>query len=35
MTKFMGFRATPAIVTDVDGALPVRQRLYLGGNADL
>ena len=33
--KFMGFSARPAIVTDVDGALPVRQRLYLGGNADL
>jgi hypothetical protein len=33
--KFMGFRAQPAIVTDVDDALPVRQRLYLGGNADL
>lgn len=33
--KFMGFRAQPAIVADVDGALPVRQRLYLGGNADL
>ncbi len=35
VTKFMGFKAQPAIVTDVDGALPVRQRLYLGGNADL
>jgi DNA-binding NarL/FixJ family response regulator len=35
VTLFMGFRAQPAIVTDVDGALPVRQRLYLGGNADL
>jgi len=33
--KFLGFSARPAIVTDVDGALPVRQRLYLGGNADL
>ena len=35
VTKFLGFRAQPAIVTDVDDALPVRQRLYLGGNADL
>jgi DNA-binding NarL/FixJ family response regulator len=35
VTRFMGFRAQPAIVTDVDDALPVRQRLYLGGNADL
>jgi DNA-binding NarL/FixJ family response regulator len=35
VTKFMGFKAQPVIVTDVDGALPVRQRLYLGGNADL
>ena len=35
VSKFLGFRAQPAIVTDVDGALPVRQRLYLGGNADL
>ena len=35
VTKFMGFRAQPAIVTDVDDKLPVRQRLYLGGNADL
>ena len=33
--KFMGFSAQPAIVTDEEGALPVRQRLYLGGNADL
>jgi DNA-binding NarL/FixJ family response regulator len=35
VTKFMGFKAQPVIVTDVDGALPVRERLYLGGNADL
>jgi DNA-binding NarL/FixJ family response regulator len=35
VTKFMGFRAQPVIITDVDGALPVRQRLYLGGNGDL
>ena len=35
VTAFMGFKAQPVIVTDVDGALPVRQRLYLGGNADL
>ncbi|MGI9611327.1 MAG: hypothetical protein ACR2QO_00340 [Acidimicrobiales bacterium] len=35
VNRFLGFRAQPAIVTDVDGALPVRQRLYLGGNADL
>ena len=35
VTKFLGFRAQPAIVTDVDDALPVRQRLYVGGNADL
>ena len=35
VTKFMGFKAQPVIVTDVEGALPVRQRLYLGGNADL
>ena len=35
VTKFMGFKAQPVIVTDVDGKLPVRQRLYLGGNADL
>jgi DNA-binding NarL/FixJ family response regulator len=35
VTKFMGFKAQPVIVTDVDDKLPVRQRLYLGGNADL
>lgn len=35
VTRFMGFRAQPVVVTDVDGALPVRERLYLGGNADL
>jgi DNA-binding NarL/FixJ family response regulator len=35
VSKFMGFKAQPVVVTDVDGALPVRQRLHLGGNGDL
>jgi DNA-binding NarL/FixJ family response regulator len=35
VTKFMGFKAQPVIITDVDDALPVRQRLYVGGNGDL
>jgi len=35
ITRFMGFKAQPVIVADVDDALPVRERLYLGGNADL
>lgn len=33
--RLLGFRAQPVLVTDVNGDLPTRDRLYLGGNADL
>lgn len=33
--RFFGFGAQPVLVTDVDGELPARGRLYFGGNADL
>mgnify|MGYP001819257116 FL=1 len=33
--RFFGFGAHPVLVTDVSGELEPRERLYLGGNADL
>ncbi|MFV1989507.1 MAG: hypothetical protein ACC652_02065 [Acidimicrobiales bacterium] len=33
--EFLGFGAQPVLVVIVDGSLPARELLYLGGNADL